>query len=199
MFQSTLNTRSEEYQANIAAMQTLVEQLEERQAQVSAGGGEKGAAKMRGRGKLLPRERLELLLDPGTPFLELSPLAAWGMYNDESPCASNIIGIGVVSGVECMVFVNDPTVKGGAVYPMTLQKTLRAQTIARENRLPCISLVESAGANLLFQDEIFILGGKSFANQAQMSSMGIPQISLVFGSSTAGGAYVPGMSDYTVF
>ncbi|NKQ37735.1 MAG: methylcrotonoyl-CoA carboxylase [Chloroflexi bacterium] len=199
MFQSTLNTRSEEYQANTAAMRVLVEQLEERQSQVSAGGGEKGAAKMRGRGKLLPRERLELLLDPGTPFLELSPLAAWGMYNDESPCASHIIGIGVVSGVECMVFVNDPTVKGGAVYPMTLQKTLRAQTIARENRLPCISLVESAGANLLFQDEIFILGGKSFANQAQMSSLGIPQISLVFGSSTAGGAYVPGMSDYTVF
>ncbi|HFE66363.1 MAG TPA: methylcrotonoyl-CoA carboxylase, partial [Chloroflexi bacterium] len=199
MFQSILNPRSEEYQANVAAMQALVEQLEERQAQVSAGGGEKGAGKMRGRGKLLPRERLELLLDPGTPFLELSPLAAWGMYNDESPCASNITGIGVVSGVECMIFVNDPTVKGGAVYPMTLQKTLRAQTIARENRLPCISLVESAGANLLFQDEIFILGGKSFANQAQMSSMGIPQISLVFGSSTAGGAYVPGMSDYTVF
>lgn len=199
MTQSILNPQSEEYQANVAAMQVLVKQLEERQAQVSAGGGEKGADKMRSRGKLLPRERLELLLDPGTPFLELSPLAAWGMYNDESPCASNITGIGVVSGVECMIFVNDPTVKGGAVYPMTLQKTLRAQTIARENRLPCISLVESAGANLLFQDEIFILGGKSFANQAQMSSMGIPQISLVFGSSTAGGAYVPGMSDYTVF
>ena len=121
------------------------------------------------------------------------------MYNDESPCASNITGVGIVSGAECMIFVNDPTVKGGAVYPMTLQKTLRAQTIARENKLPCISLVESAGANLLFQDEIFILGGRSFANQAQMSALGIPQISLVFGSSTAGGAYVPGMSDYTVF
>lgn len=177
----------------------LIAQLEARQAQARAGGGPKGTKKFAEQGKLLPRERLELLLDPGTPFLELSSLAAFGMYNDESPSASNITGIGIVSGVECMIFVNDPTVKGGAVYPMTLQKTLRAQTIALENRLPCISLVESAGANLLFQDEIFILGGKSFANQARMSALGIPQISLVFGSSTAGGAYVPGMSDYTVF
>lgn len=180
-------------------MLALVDILRERQAQVSAGGGERGERKMREQGKRLPRERLELLLDPGTPFLELSPLAAWGMYNEESPAASNITGIGVVSGVECLVFVNDPTVKGGSAYPMTLQKTLRAQAIAQENRLPCISLVESAGANLLFQDEIFILGGRSFANQARMSALGIPQISLVFGSSTAGGAYVPGMSDYTVF
>jgi 3-methylcrotonyl-CoA carboxylase beta subunit len=198
MLQSTLNPKSEEFKTNREAMQKLVEQLTARQAQVSAGGA-KGAAKMREQGKLLPRERLELLLDPGTPFLELSPLAAWGMYNDESPCASNITGIGIVSGVECLIFVNDPTVKGGSIYPMSLQKTLRAQAIAQENRLPCISLVESAGANLLYQDEIFILGGRSFANQARMSALGIPQISLVFGSSTAGGAYVPGMSDYTVF
>jgi len=196
--ESHLNTRSEEYTANHAAMQKLVDQLNQRLAVARAGGGERGAAKFREQGKLLPRERLELLLDPGTPFLELSPLAAYGMYNDESPAASNITGIGVVSGVECMIFVNDATVKGGAVYPMTLQKTLRAQTIAAENRLPCIALVESAGANLLYQDEVFILGGRSFANQARMSAQRIPQISLVFGSSTAGGAYVPGMSDYVV-
>lgn len=199
MYKTKLNTRSELFEQNQQAMAELVRQLEARQATAVAGGGEKGVEKMRSRSKLLPRERLELLLDPGTPFLELSPLAAWDMYNDESPAASNITGIGVVSGVECMIFVNDPTVKGGAVYPMSLHKTLRAQTIAQENRLPCISLVESAGANLLFQDEIFILGGKSFANQARMSGLGIPQIALVFGSSTAGGAYVPGMSDYTVF
>ncbi len=199
MTPSKLNPHSTEFKANVAAMQTLVAQLDERQTAVRAGGGERGVKKFRQRDKLLPRERLELLLDPNTPFLELSPLAAWGMYNDESPAASNIIGIGIVSGIECMIFVNDATVKGGAVYPMSLQKTLRAQTIAMENRLPCISLVESAGANLLFQDEIFILGGRTFGNQARMSSMGIPQIALVFGSSTAGGAYVPGMSDYAVF
>ena len=195
---SRLNTRSDEYAANRQAMEKLVVQLNQRLATVRAGGGERGAAKFREQGKLLPRERLELLLDPGTPFLELSPLAAYGMYNDESPAASNIIGIGVVSGVECMIYANDATVKGGAVYPMTLQKTLRAQTIAAENRLPSIALVESAGANLLHQDEIFILGGRSFANQARMSAQRIPQLSLVFGSSTAGGAYVPGMSDYVV-
>ncbi len=177
----------------------LVEQLEARQAQVRAGGGERGEAKFRAQGKLLPRERLELLLDPNTPFLELSPLAAWDMYNDEAPAALQITGIGVVGGVECMVLVNDATAKGGAVYPMSLQKTLRAQAIAAENRLPCVYLVESAGANLLYQDEIFILGGRSFANQARMSAQAIPQVAIVFGSSTAGGAYVPGMSDYTVF
>jgi 3-methylcrotonyl-CoA carboxylase beta subunit len=195
---SHLNTRSDEYRANRAAMQELVDELNERLAVARAGGGERGAAKFHAQGKLLPRERLELLLDPGTPFLELSPLAAWEMYNNESPAASNITGIGVVSGVESLIYVNDATVKGGAVYPMSLHKTLRAQAIAEENRLPCIALVESAGANLLFQDEIFILGGRSFANQARMSAQRIPQIALVFGSSTAGGAYVPGMSDYVV-
>lgn len=195
---SKVNKRSDEYKANHQAMEALVKELEQRQAAVRAGGGEKGAQKFRQQGKLLPRERLELLLDPATPFLELSPLAAYGMYNDESPCASQITGIGIVSGRECMVFVNDATVKGGAVYPMTMQKTLRAQRIAEENHLPCISLVESAGANLLYQDEVFILGGRIFANQARMSAQGIPQIALVFGSSTAGGAYIPGMSDYAV-
>ncbi|MCB8937820.1 MAG: methylcrotonoyl-CoA carboxylase [Ardenticatenaceae bacterium] len=196
---SSLNTRSEEYKTNRAAMLELVQTLEARQTQVRLGGGERGMRKFRQEGKLLPRERLELLLDPGTPFLELSPLAAWGMYNDEAPAALQIVGIGVVGGVECLVSVNDATAKGGAVYPMSLQKTLRAQTIAAENRLPCITCVESAGANLLYQDEIFNLGGRTFANQARLSAAGIPQVALVFGSSTAGGAYVPGMSDYTVF
>lgn len=198
ILESTLNTRSPEYQANRQAMQTLVDQLTERQAQVRAAGGEKGAAKFRQQGKLLPRERLELLLDPGTPFLELSPLAAYDMYNNEAPCALQILGIGWVSGVECLIFVNDATVKGGAVYPITLEKSLRGQQIALENRLPCITCVESAGANLLYQSDIFVLGGKTFANQARLSAAGIPQVSLVFGSSTAGGAYVPGMSDYVV-
>lgn len=198
MIPSQLDTHSHEYKANYAALQALVDELNERQAQVRLGGGERGQRKFREQGKLLPRQRLELLLDPGTPFLELSPLAAFDMYNDESPAASQITGIGFVSGVECMIFVNDATVKGGAIYPMSLQKTLRGQAIAQENRLPCISLVESAGANLLYQDEIFILGGRMFANQARMSALGVPQIALVFGSSTAGGAYVPGMSDYVV-
>jgi 3-methylcrotonyl-CoA carboxylase beta subunit len=195
---SSLSPRSEEYTTNRAAMQTLVDELNARQAKARAGGGERGTAKFRAAGKLLPRERVEWLLDPNTPFLELSPLAAEGMYNGESPGGSQITGIGVVSGVECLLFANDATVKGGAVYPMTLQKSLRAQQIAFENRLPCISLVESAGANLLYQDEVFILGGRTFANQARLSAAGIPQVALVFGSSTAGGAYIPGMSDYVV-
>ena len=195
---STISLHSDAYSTNRAAMQALVDELNARQAQARAGGGERGAAKFRAAGKLLPRERVEWLLDPGTPFLELSPLAAEGMYNGESPGASQITGIGVVSGVECLVFANDATVKGGAVYPMTLQKSLRAQQIAFENRLPCLSLVESAGANLLYQDEVFILGGRTFANQARLSAAGIPQVALVFGSSTAGGAYIPGMSDYVV-
>ena len=195
---SSASPRSPDYAANRAAMQALVDGLNERQAKARAGGGERGAAKFRTAGKLLPRERVEWLLDPNTPFLELSSLAAEGMYNGESPGGSQITGIGVVSGVECLIFVNDATVKGGAVYPMTLQKSLRAQQIAFENRLPCISLVESAGANLLYQDEVFILGGRTFANQARLSAAGIPQVALVFGSSTAGGAYIPGMSDYVV-
>ncbi len=198
MIESQINIRSEEYRKNYAAMQQQVVELNERLAQASAGGGESGVRKFRERGKLLPRERLEMLLDPGTPFLEIAPLAAYGMYNNESPSASQIMGIGIVSGVECLIFANDATVKGGAVYPMTLQKTLRGQTIALENRLPCISLVESAGANLLFQAEVFNDGGRIFGNQARLSAQGIPQIALVFGSSTAGGAYIPGMSDYVV-
>jgi 3-methylcrotonyl-CoA carboxylase beta subunit len=150
------------------------------------------------RGKLLPRERVERLLDPGTPFLELSPLAAYGMYDDECPGASQITGIGIVSGAECLISANDASVKGGTIYPISLEKSLRAQHIALENRLPSIGLVESGGANLLYQAEIFSKGGRIFANLARLSAAGIPQISLVFGSSTAGGAYLPGMSDYVV-
>ncbi|MBI3926709.1 MAG: methylcrotonoyl-CoA carboxylase [Armatimonadetes bacterium] len=198
---SVLETRirpgSEEYRANRDSSEALVRELQERHARARGGGGEEAQRRHRSRGKLLPRERVERLLDRGTPFLELSPLAAWGMYDDVCPGASQITGIGVVSGVECMISASDSTIKGGAIYPMTLKKMLRAQTIARENRLPCISLVESAGANLVHQAELFADGGgRVFANQARMSAEGIAQISLVFGSSTAGGAYLPGMSDY---
>src|SRR5205823_13199198 len=139
-------------------MLQLVTELEERQAQARKGGGERSIKRFRARGKLLPRERLELVLDPGTPFLELSPLAAYGMYNDESPAGSQITGIGIVSGTECMIFVNDATAKGGSVYPVTLAKSLRAQRIAEENRLPCITLVEAAGVNLLYAAEIVVEG-----------------------------------------
>ena len=195
--ESQLNPRSDEYRANRAEMQKLVDELNQHLEKVRQGGA-RGALKMKEQGKLLPRERVELLLDPGTPFLELSPLASHGMYNDEALGASAIIGIGIVSGTECLISANDPTIKGGATYPTTLDKTLRAQTIALENRLPLINLVESAGANLLYQAEIFAQGGRIFANLARLSAAGIPVVSLVFGSSTAGGAYLPGMSDYVV-
>jgi 3-methylcrotonyl-CoA carboxylase beta subunit len=194
-----VNSKSPEYHANYAAMKALVDEFHARQAQVRQGGSERARQRHLARGKLLPRERVELLLDPGAPFLELSTLAAWGMYDDESPGASGINGIGIVSGVEVMVGANDATAKGGASYPMSVKKALRAQEIAARNRLPYIYLVESAGANLLYQAELFAdLGGRTFANQARMSAAGIPQIALVFGNSTAGGAYVPGLSDYTV-
>jgi 3-methylcrotonyl-CoA carboxylase beta subunit len=199
IIRSQTNPRSDEFKKNYEHNAKLVETLAERQAKVRAGGSERAVQRHVEAGKLLPRERVELLLDPNTPFLELSPLAAWGMYNDESPGAGSVNGIGVVNGVECMIGANEATVKGGTVYPVTLDKTLRAQQIAMENRLPCIYLVESGGANLPHQAEIFVPGGKGFANQARMSGMGIPQISLVFGNSTAGGAYIPGLSDYTVF
>jgi 3-methylcrotonyl-CoA carboxylase beta subunit len=199
VIETRINPRGDEFAANRDWMLALVAELEQRQARVRQGGGERSVRRHLERGKLLPRERVELLLDPGTPFLELSPLAAEDMYDGESPGASQITGIGTVSGVECMILANDATAKGGAIYPMTLLKLLRAQRIAEENRLPCINLVESAGANLLYAAEIFAdAGGRGFANQARMSAQGIPQIALVFGSSTAGGAYVPGMSDYVV-
>jgi 3-methylcrotonyl-CoA carboxylase beta subunit len=197
--QTSVNPKSAEFQENHAANLRLVEEFHARQAQVRAGGSERARKRHVERGKLLPRERVELLLDPGTPFLELSTLAGWDMYGNESPGGSNIGGIGVVRGVECMIGANDATVKGGASYPVTVKKVLRAQEIAATNRLPCIHLVESGGANLLYQAEFFAdIGGRTFANEARMSAAGIPQIALVFGSSTAGGAYVPGLSDYTV-
>jgi 3-methylcrotonyl-CoA carboxylase beta subunit len=199
VLQSRANPKSAEYQQNYEAMRRLVEEFHARQTQVRVGGSERARQRHVERGKLLPRERVELLLDPGAPFLELSTLAGWDMYNDESPGGSQINGIGVVHGVECMIGANDATVKGGASYPITVKKALRAQEIAARNRLPSLYLVESAGANLLYQAELFAdLGGRMFANEARMSAAGIPQIALVFGSSTAGGAYVPGLSDYTV-
>src|SRR5579871_6047259 len=197
---TSVNPRSAEFQENSAAMQRQLEEFHARQAQVRAGGSERARQRHVARGKLLPRERVELLLDPDAPFLELSTLAAWDMYGGESPGASGINGIGVVNGVECMINANDATAKGGASYPISVKKALRAQEIAARNHLPCIYLVESAGAQLLYQAELFAdLGGRTFANQTRMSAAGIPQVALVFGNSTAGGAYVPGLSDYTVF
>ncbi len=196
---SHINPKSDEYRQNYEHNRKLVETLAERQAKVRQGGSERAVKRHLEAGKLLPRDRVELLLDPNTPFLELSALAAWDVYNNESPGAGGINGIGVVSGIECMIGAHEATVKGGTVYPISLKKSLRAQQIAMENRLPCIYLVESGGANLPHQADIFVEGGRGFANQARMSAMGIPQLSLVFGNSTAGGAYIPGLSDYAVF
>lgn len=196
-----LNPRSEAFQANASAMRALVDDLRAQFAQVEAGGGEAARAKHTARGKLLPRERVAQLLDPGTPFLELSPLAAHGMYNGDAPGAGIIAGIGRVNGVDCMVVCNDATVKGGTYYPMTVKKHLRAQEIAEQNRLPCIYLVDSGGANLPNQDEVFPDRdhfGRIFYNQANMSAQGIAQIAVVMGSCTAGGAYVPAMSDESI-
>ena len=201
VIKSKLNTRSEEFRANSAAMTELVADLRRRVAEVEQGGGEAARQRQLARGKLLPRERIRRLLDPGSPFLELSQLAAHGMYDDDVPAAGIITGIGRISGRECVLVVNDPTVKGGTYYPMTVKKHLRAQEIAQENRLPCIYLVDSGGANLPNQDEVFPDRdhfGRIFYNQANMSALGIPQIAVVMGSCTAGGAYVPAMSDECV-
>ena len=204
--QTQLNTRSTAFLANADAMRLLVSDLNERVAQAANGGGEAARVKHTARGKLLPRDRVQMLLDPGTPFLELAPLAALGMYpdrdgSDSAPGAGVIAGIGRVSGVDCMVVCNDATVKGGTYYPMTVKKHLRAQEVAMQNRLPCIYLVDSGGANLPNQDEVFPDRdhfGRIFFNQANMSAQGIPQVAVVMGSCTAGGAYVPAMSDETV-
>ncbi|MCS6836702.1 MAG: methylcrotonoyl-CoA carboxylase [Anaerolineae bacterium] len=193
-----IDARSDDYRAYYDHNRQLMATLAERQAAVRSA-GKKGEARMIERGKLPARERVELLLDPGTPFLELSTLAAYDMYDNETPGAGIITGIGTVCGVEVMVSANNPAIKGGTSYPITVDKSLRAQEIARVNGLPTIYLVESGGANLPHQSELFVKGGRGFANQAQMSALGLPQISLVFGNSTAGGAYVPGLSDYTVF
>jgi 3-methylcrotonyl-CoA carboxylase beta subunit len=182
-------------------MQGLVDDLNARLAAIAQGGGAAARDKHVARGKMLPRERVEGLLDPDTPFLELAPLAALGLYDDAAPGAGLITGIGRVSGVECVIVCNDATVKGGTYYPMTVKKHLRAQEVAQANRLPCIYLVDSGGANLPNQDEVFPDRdhfGRIFYNQAQMSALGIPQIAVVMGSCTAGGAYVPAMSDEAI-
>jgi 3-methylcrotonyl-CoA carboxylase beta subunit len=204
--ETKLNTRSAEFQAHAAAMRSLVDDLRVQVAKAAAGGGDAARARHAARGKLLPRDRVQMLLDPGTPFLELSPLAALGMYpdrdgTDSAPCAGVIAGIGRVSGVDCMVVCNDATVKGGTYYPMTVKKHLRAQEVAMQNNLVCIYLVDSGGANLPNQDEVFPDRdhfGRIFYNQANMSANGIAQIAVVMGSCTAGGAYVPAMSDETI-
>jgi acetyl-CoA carboxylase carboxyltransferase component len=188
--------RSEAYRVNYAAMLEQVKYLDEQLALARAGGGEKYVKRHRERGKLMARERIELLLDRDSPFLELSPLAGWG--TDYALGGSCVTGIGVVSGVECVVNANDPTVKGGAINPTTLEKSFRAMDIAAKNRLPLLNLTESAGADLPEQAKIFVPGGKTFRELTRRSAERIPTICLVFGSSTAGGAYVPGMSDYVV-
>src|SRR4029453_16123939 len=198
---SKVDRKSAEFAANEAAMRALVAELRARQARIAAGGGEAARAKHVARGKLLPRDRVEMLLDPGAPFLELSPLAAFGMYGDESPGAGIITGIGRIAGRECVVVCNDPTVKGGTYYPVTVKKHLRAQRVAEEHRLPCVYLVDSGGAPLPSQDEVFPDQehfGRIFFNQANMSAAGIAQIAVVMGSCTAGGAYVPAMSDESI-
>ncbi|HEX6347091.1 acyl-CoA carboxylase subunit beta [Umezawaea sp.] len=193
---SVLDTGSAEYRDNRAALLAKIEELDAEQAKALAGGGPKYTERHHGRGKLLARERIELLLDQDSPFLELSPLAAWG--TDFPVGASIVTGIGVVEGVECLVVANDPTVRGGASNPWTLRKTFRANDIAFANRLPVVSLVESGGADLPSQAEIFIPGGRAFRDLTRLSAAGIPTITAVFGNATAGGAYVPGMSDHVV-
>ena len=198
---TSLNPRSDDFKANAAAMRALVDDLAARLAEAARGGGDAARERHRARGKLLPRERVDALLDPGSPFLELSPLAAHGLYDGDAPGAGLVTGIGRIRGVECVVVCNDATVKGGTYYPLTVKKHLRAQQVALENRLPCVYLVDSGGANLPNQDEVFPDRehfGRIFYNQAQMSAAGIPQIAVVMGSCTAGGAYVPAMSDESI-
>jgi 3-methylcrotonyl-CoA carboxylase beta subunit len=196
-----LNPRSDDFRANAEAMRALVDDLRAKVARVADGGGQVARDKHVARGKLLPRDRVRGLLDVGSPLLELSQLAAFGMYDDAAPGAGMITAVGRVSGRECVIVANDATVKGGTYYPMTVKKHLRAQEIARENRLPCIYLVDSGGANLPNQDDVFPDRehfGRIFYNQANMSAAGIPQIAVVMGSCTAGGAYVPAMCDESI-
>ena len=198
---SQIDTQSEGFAANRAAMEKLVADLKANTAKVAEGGGPRYAERHKERGKLLARERIERLVDPGAPFLELGAFAAWEMYSGDVNAAGVITGIARIAGVECMIVANDPTVKGGTYHPMTVKKHLRAQEIAAENRLPCVYLVESGGAFLPMQDEVFPDKddfGRIFYNQATMSAAGIPQIAVVHGSCTAGGAYVPAMSDEAI-
>ncbi|WP_114418651.1 carboxyl transferase domain-containing protein [Marinospirillum perlucidum] len=201
VIKSQINTRSPQFAEKDAAMRSLIEDLHEKLDQVKQGGGNKAQERHLSRGKLLPRERIERLLDQGAPFLEFSQLAAWEVYDDFVPSAGIVTGIGRVSGVECIIVANDATTKGGTYYPLTVKKHLRAQEIARKNRLPCIYLVDSGGANLPRQDDVFPDRdhfGRIFYNQATMSGEGIPQIASVMGSCTAGGAYVPAMADESI-
>ena len=199
--QSGIDTQSESFAANRAAMEALVAELKANTARVAEGGGPRYADRHKERGKLLARERIERLVDPGAPFLELGGFAAWGMYSGDVNGAGIVTGIARIAGVECMIVANDPTVKGGTYHPLTVKKHLRAQEIAAENRLPCVYLVESGGAFLPMQDEVFPDKddfGRIFYNQANLSAAGIPQIAVVHGSCTAGGAYVPAMSDEAI-
>ena len=206
LLKTKLNPRADDFKANAAAMRALVDDLHATLAKIAEGGGAAARAKHLARGKLLPRERVERLLDADTPFLEIGALAAFRMYpekdgSDAAPGAGMICGIGRVSGIECLIVCNDATVKGGTYYPLTVKKHLRAQEIAQQNRLPCIYLVDSGGANLPNQDDVFPDRdhfGRIFFNQANMSALGIPQIAVVMGSCTAGGAYMPAMSDETI-
>jgi 3-methylcrotonyl-CoA carboxylase beta subunit len=201
ILQSRLDPRSDDFRAASEQMRAVVIDLKLKIAQIAEGGGAEARNKHTARGKLLPRERVTLLLDPGTPLLELSQLAAYDMYDGAAPSAGLITGVGRVAGRECVIVCNDATVKGGTYYPITVKKHLRAQEIARENHLPCIYLVDSGGANLPNQDEVFPDRdhfGRIFYNQATLSAAGIPQIAIVMGSCTAGGAYVPAMSDESI-
>ncbi len=201
VIQTQLDLRGDDFARNADNMRTLVEQLRERVQQTHRGGGERARTKHLKRGKLLPRHRIEALLDLGSPFLELSSLAAWDMYDNQAPCAGVITGIGRVHGTEVLIVANDATVKGGTYFPMTVKKHLRAQQVALENDLPCIYLVDSGGAFLPLQDEVFPDRdhfGRIFYNQAQLSARGLTQIALVMGSCTAGGAYVPAMCDEAI-
>jgi 3-methylcrotonyl-CoA carboxylase beta subunit len=201
VLETAVHQGSEDFEANAMTSRAMVADLRDRIAELELGGDEKARERHLGRGKLLPRERIDRLIDPGSPFLELSPLAAYGMYGEPIAAAGIITGIGRVSGVECVLVVNDATVKGGTYYPVTVKKHLRAQEIALQNDLPCIYLVDSGGANLPNQDEVFPDRehfGRIFYNQANMSARGIPQIAVVMGLCTAGGAYVPAMSDESI-
>ncbi len=201
VIRTSLDPRSETFRANAAAMREQVEDLAAKVARIREGGGEQARERHLGRGKLLPRERVRTLIDPGAPFLEFSQLAGYGMYGEDIPAGGIITGIGPVMGRECVVVANDATVKGGSYYPITVKKHLRAQEIARQNHLPCLYLVDSGGANLPNQDEVFPDRehfGRIFYNQATLSALGMPQIAVVMGSCTAGGAYVPAMSDESI-
>ncbi len=201
VLKTQIDSRSAEFRANAEALRAVVDDLRAKAAEAEQGGGAAARDRHTARGKLLPRDRVAQLLDPGAPFLEIGQLAAHGMYDGEAPSAGVIAGIGRIQGVDCMVVANDATVKGGTYYPMTVKKHLRAQEIAQQNQLPCIYLVDSGGAFLPKQDEVFPDRdhfGRIFYNQANMSALGIPQVAVVMGSCTAGGAYVPAMSDETV-